>query len=1300
MKLITNLKKWSPRVKNATVAIVFLAAYSVSAVAPFVVTGQANAAPVCMVDTGGANDSANQKDLTRMCVDYAGLPTSVTTTWNWDDLGTSGNNTMDACSLFDTDGDGNANYSVCAVTNGTPATFTNVIVYSCTDTSPNRCYGSAEVAKGTTACTVSQQNNDPFPAGDAYPTDTQGSCTIPLSVVGGASATLIDVCSYPSGSPNSVPSDCVLYRDNSARIEVKKVVDPATDPGLFNLKIGSTTYASNIGNGGTTGEQILSSGSITVSETAGTGTSLSSYTTSVVCRDANGTGSIVGQSNPTGATSRQFTFTAADASDVVCVFTNTRLTGTVTLVKSVTNNNGGALGANDFGLTIGGTAVASGQSVTLPAGVPVAINEAGAAGYAFVSLSGAGCPTAIGGTVTPVNGQNITCTITNDDQPGTLIVNKVVVNDNGGTKQPQNFQFKVGNGAAVNFEADGSNSMTVNTGTYNVTEVSDSGYTTTYDNCTNVAIPLGSSATCTITNNDKAATLILQKTVTNNNGGLKTASDFPVYIGSNLSSWGTHTVNAGKYNVHETQDPNYTASIWGADCDAEGNVTVGLGETKICSITNDDKPAMLSGTKFEVNATATNGTGATSLPNWTICLDSNNNGACDAGEPMTVTDASGNYSFTNLSVGTYGVLELGVGGSMAGWTQIFAPQPVALALGQSSTGNDFGNFRNGSISGHKWNDVNGNGSEDDGEDRLSGWTIQLKQGDAVVDSDTTDVNGDYSFASLAPGAYTVCEVQQTGWAQTYPSGNGGCHSVTINASGETNSGTNFGNRGRGTLQVKKDVDTDGDGDIDYANVTDWTWDMGDANYATGSVQAVAAGTYTVHEDQKENYHFTSVSCSGEEELMQGETVQVSVSPGENVVCTFKNTRDTGWVKVEKQLYPEDDAGRFNLLVDELVKKSDARDGDETGWVRVATGDHTLGETAGTATDMSRYDSRYFCWRDSGLSAPQAGDGWDSDMGEGTDATVPVTKGQYVICSFYNERHATLTIEKDAQPNEAQDFEFNLWKVRGGDMDQPALQQVSIVREPVDLLAIAKQSALDDADDVPVLSAFMLDDDSDPTLSNQKEFELSGSWYVVEEVPVDGWDLTDIDCGDSEDWYVDGDGLLNIWLQPGSDNHCTFTNTKRASLTVLKDAQPNSAQPFSFTFTHGEEEETFVLTDDGLNASAAVREFAGLLPGTYKINEATTAGWTFNGASCTGATVTRNASELTVVIAPGANAVCTFVNQKNTVPQVLGDATVKPAPKLENTGFNPLVAVAMSLTVIGLAVLTAFSERKRSQQTSL
>ncbi|MFM6827393.1 MAG: Calx-beta domain-containing protein, partial [Dolichospermum sp.] len=83
------------------------------------------------------------------------------------------------------------------------------------------------------------------------------------------------------------------------------------------------------------------------------------------------------------------------------------------------------------------------------------------------------------------------------------------------------------------------------------------------------------------------------------------------------------------------------------------------------------------------------------------------------------------------------------------------------------------NIKLGGIKGSKWNDINSNGVWDTGEQALAGWTIYIDsnkngQFDAGELSTVTDANGQYTFSNLGPGEYTIGEVAQTGWEQTYP----------------------------------------------------------------------------------------------------------------------------------------------------------------------------------------------------------------------------------------------------------------------------------------------------------------------------------------------------------------------------------------------------------------------------------------------------------------------------------------------------------------------------------------------------
>ncbi len=197
--------------------------------------------------------------------------------------------------------------------------------------------------------------------------------------------------------------------------------------------------------------------------------------------------------------------------------------------------------------------------------------------------------------------------------------------------------------------------------------------------------------------------------------------------------------------------------------------------------------------------------------------DANGNGAKDAGEvgeagwdivltgttwfnaPLqartTTTAADGSYKFENLIPGTYKVSEV----SRTGWTQM-APASgsysITFSLGappSESKNNDFGNKAAAqSISGVKYNDLNGNGQRDSGEPGLGGWTIQLEQpAGTVAQTKVTASDGSYSFTGLAVGTYVVAEVLQPGWTQKAPVG--GTHTVTLTSGSSSAAGLDFGN---------------------------------------------------------------------------------------------------------------------------------------------------------------------------------------------------------------------------------------------------------------------------------------------------------------------------------------------------------------------------------------------------------------------------------------------------------------------------------------------------------------------------
>jgi uncharacterized repeat protein (TIGR01451 family) len=274
------------------------------------------------------------------------------------------------------------------------------------------------------------------------------------------------------------------------------------------------------------------------------------------------------------------------------------------------------------------------------------------------------------------NGGTATCTITNDDQPAELIVKKIVVNDNGGTASADDFSFQVNGGQAVSFEADGQNNLTVNAGTYNVVEPAVAGYGTTYDNCANVQIPNGGTATCTITNDDAAASLTVIKQVVNDNGGTAVPGDFTMTINGVSATGGNSFAGAGapgvtkvlttvgQYSVTEAAEPGYTQTGASAGCTG----TIALGESRTCTITNDDQPAELIVKKIVVND---NG-GTASADDFSFQVN---------GGQAVSFEADGQNNLT-VNAGTYNVVEPAV----AGYTTTYQGcSDIELELGESAT---------------------------------------------------------------------------------------------------------------------------------------------------------------------------------------------------------------------------------------------------------------------------------------------------------------------------------------------------------------------------------------------------------------------------------------------------------------------------------------------------------------------------------------------------------------------------------------------------------------------------------------
>lgn len=272
---------------------------------------------------------------------------------------------------------------------------------------------------------------------------------------------------------------------------------------------------------------------------------------------------------------------------------------------------------------------------------------------------------AFGGTITT---DTDTITVPNcTPAPATLHVVKEVVNNSGGSALAADFNLHVKlSGAdvlgspAVGLVSPG-RSYTLAAGTYVVSEDANASYAQIFSGDCNasgsVTLAAGAEKTCTMTNDDIAvvippATINVVKTVINDNGGILTVGDFPLFVnGVSVVSGETNVFAApATYTVTETSDADYTQAFSG-DCDADGNVDLTAGDNWFCIITNNDIAAVIPPTS---SRPPVSGIGP-ALPLVPPLID-----VVKVPSPLALPDGPGlvNYTYTLRNIGTVAVTNI------------------------------------------------------------------------------------------------------------------------------------------------------------------------------------------------------------------------------------------------------------------------------------------------------------------------------------------------------------------------------------------------------------------------------------------------------------------------------------------------------------------------------------------------------------------------------------------------------------------------------------------------------------------
>jgi hypothetical protein len=834
---------------------------------------------------------------------------------------------------------------------------------------------------------------------------------------------------YSPAAHTNTTTECFVATLPPPRLTITKLCVPANDPGHFNLLVGGAPLGgaagTNVPCGGTTGPIQVNPGTYTVSESAGTGTNLGDYTST-----------IGGDCAPNGS------ITLALGDTATCTITNLRHPppppATLTLHK-VCNpaNDPGQFEIHVTGLLLRGRSVATlgcGESIGPVQVAPgsYTLSEAGVpptdlADYTTV-ISG---DCAANGSITLTAGQSASCTFTN-----TRITRLTVTKLCDPANDPGLFNLLVdgaphGGAAGTNVPCGGATGpIEVTPGTHTVSESAGTGtslgdYTSTISgDCAangSITLAVGATATCTITNVHNAAPPPATLTVNKVCDPANDPGEFEIHVtGPNVAgrsvatvacgdSTGSIELAAGSYTVSETGVPptdltDYTTVISG-DCAANGSVTLISGQSATCTITNTripPPPPRLTITK--------------------LCNPPDDPGRFDLlvnGDPLggaagTDVPCGGTTGSIQVPAGTHRVSEsAGTDTSLGDYTSTIngdcAPDgSITLVAGETATCTITNTRRPApppaTLTVHKVC----NPANDPGQFEIH-VTGPLVRGRSVASLACGESIGP---VQVAPGSYVLSEagVPPTSLADYTTIISGDCAtngSITL-AAGDSASCTFTNTRIPPTTTLRVDklcvpAGDDGHFKILIASVAGEPLHRAAVRCGgtTGPVH-VAPGAYVVRERGADGTHVTDYDRYIGRDCQSDGTV--TVAAGDEAICTILNVRHgtapkPAGLTVTKICVPADDGGRFNLTINALTAR-DVPCGGKFGPVAVPPGQHRVGESAGTGTSLSDYTTT--------IGGACAADG-----------SVTLGAGQLATCTITNtragEQTGTIEIQKQCSP---------------------------------------------------------------------------------------------------------------------------------------------------------------------------------------------------------------------------------------------------------------------------------------------
>jgi hypothetical protein len=161
--------------------------------------------------------------------------------------------------------------------------------------------------------------------------------------------------------------------------------------------------------------------------------------------------------------------------------------------------------------------------------------------------------------------------------------------------------------------------------------------------------------------------------------------------------------------------------------------------------------------------------------------------------------------------------------------------------------------------------------------------------------------------------------------------------------------------------------------------------------------------------------------------------------------------------------------------------------------------------------------------------------------------------------------------------------------------------------------------------------------------------LAAGSYTVAEILPEGWRFDAVTCLGVEPQVVEAEAAMTITLEQGQPAACTFHNYQEqvagpaGSLTVAQVTTPAGGVGFSFIPSENLGG-PFILDDGGSVV------FSELAAGTYTVAEGNLGDdWSFQKVECEALEWDADGSSVTVSLAEGEAAVCTFYSTAGDLP---------------------------------------------------